>query len=234
MAALRFGVEVNRYNPLESGLARLFRLLESHCIDTVIDVGASDGSYGHLLRRGGYRGAILSFEPLESEHRRLQEAAKHDDKWFVAPRMALGNESGVAQIHVAGNSSSSSLLPMNRRHESAAPHSKYITLESAPVSRLDEFDHATIQSARSIFLKVDAQGYEMPVLLGAEQLLSRVRGIQIELSLVELYDGQALYIEVIEWLGGRGLELWGMLPGFVDPHSARLLQFDGLFFRSAD
>ena len=56
MSALRLGIEINRYNAVESSEARLFRLFETHHIDTIIDVGANDGGYGKLLRRRWLRG----------------------------------------------------------------------------------------------------------------------------------------------------------------------------------
>ena len=234
MAALRLGIEINRYNPVESSEARLFRLFETHHIDTIIDVGANDGGYGKLLRRGGYAGSILSFEPLEEEHARLIAHANSDDKWFIAPRMALGAECREIEIHVAGNSASSSILPMNQLHESAAPESRYIGVQRVPLRRLDEVSHPAIDGRRKLLLKIDTQGYEMSVLEGAQKLLPQVSGVQLELSVAQLYDGQVLYLEMLQWLQARGFNLWSVIPGFVDPSSVRMLQFDGVFFRSND
>jgi FkbM family methyltransferase len=231
LAALHLGLEVGRYNAIESAEARLFAQLKTHRIDTIIDVGANDGGYGRQLRRGGFEGAILSFEPLEKEHSRLELLARDDDKWFVAPRMALGNSTGYIEIHVAGNSASSSILPMNISHENAAPESKYIGTQRIKLQRLDDVRHAIIDQSEHLLLKIDTQGFEMSVLEGAEQILSRVDGVQLELSLTQLYDGQVLYVEMIQWLRSKGLHLWNLIPGFVDPRSARLLQCDGVLFR---
>ena len=232
MSALRFGIEINRYNAVESAEARLFQLFETHHIDTIIDVGANDGGYGELLRRGGFAGSILSFEPLEHEHARLEAKAKNTDKWLVAPRMALGSENREVEIHVAGNSASSSILPMNQRHADAAPESKYVGVQRVQMRRLDEVAHPMIEHSKKLLLKIDTQGYEMSVLSGAEKLIPRIAGIQLELSLTQLYDGQVLYIEMIQWLQARGFDLWSVIPGFVDAATARMLQFDGVFFRT--
>jgi FkbM family methyltransferase len=233
MTALKFGLEVSRYNAVESAEARVFALLEHHRIDTVIDVGANDGGYGRLLRRGGYKGRIISFEPLEAEHRALSAAAEDDALWSVAPRMALGRENTELDIHVAGNSASSSILPMNRTHEAAEPTSRYVGVQRVAVRRLDEVDLPDVTPQARCLLKIDTQGYEMAVLEGAERLLQRLAGVQLELSLTPLYDGQALYLDLIRWLQERGFELWNVIPGFVDPVSARMLQFDGVFFRDS-
>jgi len=97
--------------------------------------------------------------------------------------------------------------------------------------RLDDIDHPSLRRARRILLKVDTQGYEMNVLRGGEALVGRATGLQLELSTVELYSGQPLYREVIQWVELRGFAVWAFIPGFRDPATGRMLQMDGLFFR---
>lgn len=229
--AQKFGIQISRYNPSESYEARIFRQIEVHKIDTVIDVGANDGGYGRGLRQGGYKGQILSFEPLPEAHPKLLATADKDPNWFIADRQAIGNMDGKIEINVAGNSTSSSILPMNTTHSDAAPQSKYIGVVPVPISRLDSVKHAALDGARSILLKVDTQGYEMQVLQGAEELLSRVAGLQLELSRTPLYEGQALFLDIIEWLAQRGFSLWSVVPGFTDPRTGRMLQMDGVFYK---
>lgn len=232
LTARRLGLEVNRYNAVESTEARLFALLNTHRIDTVIDVGANNGGYGQLLRRGGFAGTIVSFEPLEQEHAALTAAAANDTNWIVAPRMALGSENKTIEIHVAGNSASSSILPMHEAHAKAAPESRYVGVQQATMHRLDDVRIPALEAADRVLLKIDTQGYEMMVLQGATKLLERLVGVQLELSVTPLYEGQVLYLAMAQWLQARGFELWNAIPGFVDPQSARMLQFDGVFFRS--
>lgn len=229
--ALKFGVELNRYNPAQSQGARMARLLAHHGIDLVLDVGANTGGYAQSLRDIGYRGDILSFEPLAEAHAELQRAAAVDARWHVAPRMAIGSNNGEIAINVAGNSVSSSVLPMHDSHAAAEPASRYVDTQQVALSRLDTVVHPLLASRHNILLKIDTQGYEMPVLLGATGLLPQVRGIQLELSVIPLYEGQALYREMIDWLAAQGYELWNLVPGFLDMSSGRLLQFDGIFFR---
>ncbi len=230
--AIKFGIELNRYNPAQSQEARMARLLAHHGIDLVLDVGANTGGCGISLRETGFQGDILSFEPLEQAHAELTQAAAMDARWHIAPRMAMGAEDGEIVINIAGNSVSSSVLPMHDAHAQAAPLSRYVGSQRVPLSRLDSLAHAVLTPNRKTLLKIDTQGYEMPVLLGATGLLPHIRGIQLELSVIPLYEGQTLYRETIEWLAGQGFELWNLIPGFLDESSGRLLQFDGVFFRN--
>lgn len=232
--ALKIGVELHRYNPAQPQQARLVRLMEHQGIDTVIDVGANDGGYGRFLREGGYTKDIVSFEPLSAAHGALMEAAARDSRWHVANAMALGAEDSTIEINISGNSTSSSILEMNETHIKAAPLSRYVGVERVDLRRLDGQDHPTIEAGRRLFLKVDTQGFEMPVLEGAQALMSRIRGMQVELSLTPLYEGQALYREMIDWMSTRGYDLWNVIPGFTDASTGRMLQMDGVFFLRDD
>lgn len=232
LAARNFGLEINRYNPLTSQSARIVSLLQHHAIDLVLDVGANDGGYGKDLRQAGFKGSILSFEPLIEPHERLNATAATYQNWHVAPRMALGAEDGEIEINVAGNSTSSSIMAMEKLHSDTAPTSQYVSKQNTRIQRLDGIDHELIKSCNRKFLKIDTQGYEKDVLNGAAGLLSEIRGIQLEMSLVPLYQGQALYDELLQRLSSAGFELWNVVPGFSDPKTGRLLQMDGVFFRS--
>jgi FkbM family methyltransferase len=226
------GLEVNRYTPAHSDDARVCRLLRRLGIDLVADVGANDGGYVRSLRGAGFTGEVISFEPLADAHARLSSAAAGASAWHVMPRMALGDHDHVSSINIAGNSTSSSILPMQSLHSEAAPTSQYVGSQSVEVKRLDGLTEPRLVRAQAIHLKVDTQGYEMQVLLGSTGILPRIRSMQLELSLVSLYDGQALYREVIDWVTGQGFELVGLVPGFVDERTGRMLQMDGIFARS--
>jgi len=233
LAARRLGFEVHRYNADQSTEARLFAMMQAHQVDLVLDVGANDGGYVKHLRQGGYTGQVISFEPLTQAHAALCRAADADPQWTVAPRCALGNDNTEVDIHIAGNSTSSSLLPMLDAHVDAAPQSAVVATERVPVHRLDDLTLPTLQRAQRPYLKIDTQGYEMPVLQGAQDTLRRCAGVQVELSMQPLYAGQTLYRDVVAWLEAQGFELWHLVPGFFDQHSGRLLQMDGVFFRTA-
>jgi FkbM family methyltransferase len=207
-------------------------MLYQHRIDTVLDVGANEGQYALSLRELGFRGRIISFEPLEMAHQRLQRSAVKDASWIISPRTAIGNQEGEIELNLASNGASSSILPMLEAHQRAAPDVGYIGTEMVPISRLDRVAQGFLGEARNIFLKVDAQGFELQVLQGAADVITRITGAQLELSLVPLYEGQALFSELVEWMLTQGFSIWGILPGLTDQSSGRLLQTDVVFFRA--
>src|SRR5450830_427272 len=132
-----FGFDLRRYNPASSESAQLMRMLSTHKVNLVLDVGANTGQFGHFLRDAGYRGRIVSFEPLLAAWEQLSEASRKDSRWKVASRAAIGSEDGEIEIHVAGNKESSSVLKMLDSHANAAPESRYVGNERVPLRRLD-------------------------------------------------------------------------------------------------
>jgi hypothetical protein len=85
----RMGFQISRISPgqtLEFHLRNLFTTL---CISCVLDVGAHEGTYGRELRRLGYSGHIVSFEPVAENFAILARASSGDPRWRAFP-YALG------------------------------------------------------------------------------------------------------------------------------------------------
>jgi FkbM family methyltransferase len=182
-------------------------------------------------RAASARRRIVSFEPLSAAHAQLAAQAAKDPDWECR-RLALGSEPGTAEINVAGNSWSSSLLEMGERHRRSAPESEYVDTEKVEVARLDDVWSELVADGDRAWLKLDVQGFELEALRGAEASLPQIAGIQAELSLVLLYEGAPLYRDVIDHLDERGFRLAGFEQGFEDLDTGETLQVDGVFVRS--
>lgn len=225
------GLEIHKYIPGSSSTAQLASSLRNFNIDLVLDVGANIGQFGEELRHAGYRGGIVSYEPLPDAYDILTSRVRGDASWRVYERSAIGAFNGDIAINVAGNSASSSILPMLEKHLEAAPHSAYINKIDVPIRRLDDTLGEDFQQAVAPFLKIDTQGYEWDVLDGATHALGKCRGVLVELSCVPLYEGQHLWLEMVDRLQGSGFALWALQPGFTDNQTGQMLQADGIFFK---
>lgn len=229
----RVGYELHLYpepSPRSEEEQRLALLLVSQRVSVVLDVGANVGQYARRLRRRGYANRIVSFEPLPDAGARLRAVAASDRAWEVRGE-ALGDADGEAALNIAGNSFSSSLLPMGARHLATAPESAYEGTAQITTRRLETVWDEVVHAGDRPWLKLDVQGYEMAALRGAEAVLERVVGIQVELSLVRLYENGPLWHEVVEHLDRHGFELAGFEGGFTDWRTGRMLQADALFVR---
>ena len=153
--------------------------------------------------------------------------------WEVAPRVALGATEGMVTLNIARNSQSSSVLGMLPAHVAAAPMSRYDGQEQVRLARLDKVGEVALTSCRSPLLKIDTQGYEREVLRGADGVMPMINGLQLELSVVPLYEGQGELHEMLAYVKTLGFACHALFPGFIDHHSGRLLQMDGIFIREA-
>lgn len=233
--ARRVGYDIVRYDGgrynVGHPLGRRMRLVADRGIDVLLDVGACDGGYARGMRALGFRGRIVSFEPVSTTFQALERAAAGDDTWSCE-NVALGAEDGSAQINVAGNAYSSSLLPMLPRHLASAPKSRYVGTETVQVRRLDGLFPRHCSAADRVFLKIDAQGYERHILLGARDSLAAIRLVQVEASLVPLYEGETLLCDMIAFMGERSFAPVSLEPGFADAATGQLLQTDVIFARA--
>jgi FkbM family methyltransferase len=225
------GLEVYRRGRAPSPCAALARELESRGIITVFDIGANVGQFAESMRRSGYRGRIISIEPLPAAHAELLKRAKRDSSWLVHPRGAATRSGGTIVINVSSNSVSSSPLEVLPSHTSAAPESMTVAKVECTSWPLDEIVGQYCHRLEPVFVKIDTQGFEAEVLAGGTATIERAQGLMLELSLVPLYEGQSLWRTLVDQLEDRGLQIWRIDPAFEDRTSGQTLQVDAMFFR---
>ena len=225
------GYDVSRIRVTSNSSLQLVKGFEHFNIDLVLDIGANIGQFSTDLRHFGYKGRIVSFEPLSSAHAMVEKSAKTDPLWDVHERSAIGDSDGEISINISNNSVSSSILPMTDLHEKAATGSSYIGSEKVKLYKLDTAGPKYIDQATNTFVKIDTQGFEWQVIQGAEKVLPRIKGILCETSIMPLYEGQHLWLEMITKFEDLGYTLWSIQKGFSDERDGRSLQVDLVFYR---
>jgi FkbM family methyltransferase len=207
-------------------------LLRHENIRTVLDVGANEGHYGAELRERGFSGRIVSFEPISAVFAKLEARACTDGSWDCY-RLGVGDHDGDLTISVSVASVFSSFKAPSQYTSAKFVGAKEERRETVPVVRLDSFlaDHpAYLDEA---FLKIDTQGFEKEVLLGAGSLLDRFRGVQLELPIRQLYAEQDKWIPMVEWMANFGFGVAMAKENGFDWDAMRLLELDVLFMRDA-
>ena len=211
-------------------VARRLNLMAYHRVNLVLDVGANEGQFALELRRFGYKGRILSFEPIASAFEKLSQRAARDPLW-TCEQVALGDSDRQSEINVSANTQSSSLIAMNPRLLESAPETRFVRKETVTVRRLDSVIPRVKRAQDVLYLKIDAQGFEKKVLDGAGDTLDDITGLQVEVALVHLYDNATLFKDMLEYAEAREFFLMGLEPEFSDPHTGQLLETDCIFFR---
>tara|TARA_B100000674_G_scaffold495518_1_gene523189 strand:- start:1494 stop:2216 length:723 start_codon:yes stop_codon:yes gene_type:complete len=200
-------------------------------IDYILDVGANEGQFVKELRFYGYEGNIISFEPILDAHKRLLQNSLKDDKWEIYKPIALGNKNRESVINISKNSVSSSIFEMKKEHLENAPNSMYVSKQSINEIRLEEIFFDLDLKEKNLFLKIDTQGYEYEVLKGAEEILKYFKGIMVEVSLTNLYEGQKSWQEILGFIQSKGFNLWSIDRGFSNKKNGKTLQVDMCFFK---
>jgi len=226
----KVGLDLSRYDPQSHPVARRLMLMESYEVDLVLDVGAYLGAYGQELRVEGFNGRIVSFEPVPRFYKRLNALVARYEDWDTH-MFALGDKTGAQTMNLAGNNASSSILPMLDKHAEAAPESKYIGQENIQVKKLDDIFTDIKKGASSVWLKIDAQGYEYNILQGATNSLRDIQTVQLEVSFIPLYEGAKSFKELFLYMDSLGFSIVGVEPFFVDKTNGELLQADVIFSR---
>lgn len=228
-----FGKEIVRWPAPRAASTRLKQLFDLHGIDLVLDVGANVGQYAGEMRGMGYTGRIVSFEPVGVCHEALTKTAASDAAWTIAPRMAVGDSDGEVEINVSNKTDMSSILPMRDETLTALPKSGYVGTEKVPLRRLDGvFDDFVGESERP-YLKIDTQGFERAVLEGAAGIMDRIAGVQLEMSLIPLYEGETTWLGMIDMLAGHGFAPHLIIDGYFSKRLGRQIQVDAIFFRDS-
>lgn len=213
---------------------KLVGLLNQFGIDTVLDVGANVGQYATQIRKAGYDKKIISFEPLSKNIDVLSEKSSRDSMWSIAPRMAVGDTVGEVEINISEHSDMSSILEIGQEMLDALPKSNYVSKEQVDVKTVDSVIDDLTDKNDTVFLKVDTQGFEYAVIQGAKESLTngRVKGVQLELSLLPLYDGEKTYDEICMMMRDFGFETYQIIPGYFSKKLNRQLQADFVFFKN--
>jgi FkbM family methyltransferase len=206
--------------------------LASRKITTVFDVGANEGQFAGSLRKKGYRGRIVSFEPIKQVFDQLEEKARRDPLW-TAHNCALGERAGQATINVSSASVFSSILGQRHAAIAHAADSMNVRAENIAVSTLDDFfaEFAT----ESCFLKIDTQGFERQVIAGAATAMLSLQGLQMELPVIHLYESVWTLSQAIDHMADRGFVVSQVDPvNFHSLDGCAMIELDCIFRRRSD
>jgi FkbM family methyltransferase len=198
-------------------------------IKTVIDVGANIGQFALMARRVFPEAVIHSFEPMPDACERFERALRRA-KGVHLHKMALGATVTRSEMYITRRQDSSSLLKPDLQSK-IYPGGEVVDKVEISVVPLDQVLDDTDLRPPAL-LKIDVQGFEWEVLLGCKSRLRCFEWIFCELSFRELYAGQRLAPELINWLYDESFELAGVYMSDLSYDSdGGAIQADFLFRR---
>lgn len=208
----------------------LQKILQNKKITTVIDVGANEGQFALELRALGFKGKILSFEPIQREFKKLEELSMHDPLWEVY-NCAMGSQKGFLDLNVTDSTDFSSFLKPNKFSKDYYQDKvASIVTQKAEIRLLQDIITEKGLLKESILLKTDTQGFDIEVLKGAgEYVSSLIKVIVVELSFKQIYEGMPSAIEMMAFMKDHGYGPSGFFPISRDKKTLELIEMDGVF-----
>ena len=202
------------------------RIINGLNLDVVVDIGANRGQFALCVRRLYPSAKIFSFEPLQKAGETYRKVFKNDAHVRFFPS-AIDTQTGSASMHVSRWDASSSLLPFSQAQRDNFPFTEESRQEIVATATLSAcLDPTAIEG--TALLKLDVQGYELVALRGCEALLSKFKYVYVEASFVELYVGQALATDVMDYLFAKRFRLM-CVANLSNGANGRPIQADFLF-----
>lgn len=233
-AAYTVGLQVGRFPGPDTLQGHLKSFFQRTGINCVIDVGAHLGEYAQEIREIGYRGRIVSFEPVRTSYEVLVKKAREERDWIIQ-HCALGSEDGEKEINVYQGTVFNSFLPSSSvGTERFGAQVELAAKERVPIRRLDQVFETCIDGIANprVFLKMDTQGWDLEVVKGASGILDRLVGLQSEMAVKQCYEGMPGYTRALDHYAALGFQVTGMFTVARDTDGLQVMEFDCVLLRT--
>lgn len=190
----------------------------------IIDIGAAGGETVAMFAKAFPFLTIHAFEPLHENFERLMTTCG-GYKNVVAHKAALGSAPSNVEINVMSRVTASSILESTT--DVALGGKRYfeaVRKESVKVLRLDDVltDELPVH-----LIKLDVQGFELEVLRGAGDVLSRTTFVLVELQNHDIYKNAPKYYDIDAFVRSRNFELFELIPSIREEWQIK--EYDALY-----
>lgn len=180
----------------------------------IVDVGGATGATVKLFLQYFGQTKIWVFEPIKENCNILNNLAKDNANLVIVPK-AAGNRKEKSFINKANRITSSSLYQLNADEKSEI-FSKILQSEGKEEIEITTLDDTLPDDKIISILKLDVQGYELEVLKGGSNMLSKTILITLEMNNHDGYQGAPKYYEVDIFLRNKNFILFDMFPSLKD------------------
>ena len=191
----------------------------------ILDIGGSIGTTAEIYAKAFPSEKIYVFEPIRTNFEKLKQNTRKYSN-ITAVNQALGNETGRKTIHLANRLSSSSIFELQGSGEEEGFRNKISPIgdEEIEITSLNSF----LESGTSIkIMKIDVQGFEVEVLLGASNHLKNVDLILVEVGNHEGYKSAPKYYEVDRLIRDNGFVISDLFPNSKERN--QLIEWDVIY-----
>jgi len=199
-------------------------------IKTVIDVGANRGQFAKNISKFFPNAEIYCFEPLPGPLQSLNKWAESKKGKVKVFNLALGDKDSVEEIYLhVDHSPSSSFLKSTSTCTELFPFTANQQKASVKVATLDKvFSEEVSKIQWELLVKIDVQGYEDRVIRGGMKLISQAAACIVEVSLDKIYEGQAMFKDMVFMFSDLGFRYSGTLHQYYG-NDGHVCYIDAIF-----
>ena len=212
----------------------------------IVDVGARSGLEDNLLFVAeNTKTKILAFEPEPIEYSRLLSSKPPN---LTLLNTALFSQSGNITLYVTKDPGLTSVY--KPKFDYLKSIETEIAFKDYTINKEIKFDASTLdyeaknnQFEQADFIKLDTEGSEVDILLGAEELLrSSVIGVESEISYVQLREDQLTFSNMLDYLAKMDFHIFDVrnrhqkrpIGQTFGKRKGQLIYCDALFFKTIE
>lgn len=185
----------------------------------VIDVGAHRGDFSRLALDLWPDARVICAEPLPEMMPSLALlASKYPGRVELVPRLLGASASEAVPFYVADTGSS-----VLAEHHCVHP------VITCPMTTLDSVVEMLGRQQAPDLIKLDVQGYELEVLKGGLQSLTKAGAVLMEVNLIDIHREVPLVSDVVAWMRERAFVAFDVCGMTRRPLDAALWQIDIIF-----
>jgi FkbM family methyltransferase len=184
--------------------------------ETIVDVGAAEGTWSRMAARIWPNAHLIGFEPNPTNEAKLERTRRQLPQ-FAYHLCFLGAESG--RVTYADRGAQTSL------------YTEALGNDEAEMRTLDACYEAELFPQPQL-LKLDVQGYELEVLKGGQRVLSGCEAVLAEVSFFRFHPEMPTADDVIAYLKERGFAIYDTMGLLRLPEDDALGHMDLMFVRA--
>ena len=219
------GYRVEKGRNIDSNLNKTFSTIRKKNIPmpTLFDIGSGGGiqrKYEYFYKKELL--SVFSFDPNKDWNGNRQIN--------LVPH-AIGHYDGEHQFYNLIGPGASSCLKPNYENLKRFSIYKYFEIEKVGEIKINRMDNLIEKKEIPIpsFIKLDVQGFEHNCLKGLGKYINFPIAIEVELHLLEVYEGETLFQPFFDYMGSLGFSLRKIKPKGKWDHN--IVELDAYFSR---
>lgn len=185
----------------------------------ILDVGAYRGDFAALALLGWPLTRVVCFEPLSKMAAYIGSRFAKDSRVTLVSALLGARDGDVLTLHEAETASSA----LDEHHDQGFPATQHQSVA------LDTALRRLAVDSTDCLIKLDVQGFELQVLMGAELVLRNASAVIVELNLLDIHRGVPIFHELVAWLCERGFVAYDIAGITRRPLDGAVWQIDLVF-----